>query len=243
MPDRLTCTAIDGSQVVLQMPGAAVGAPASCMALARVGQRRLDLASGVTAHGARRAAAVGVTLDEEYEYHGGRLRVGSRQARTARGVLDRVRTAVWEGRRHCLSFHLNGAATTSDVLAVLDGLRVDETGGGITVREASGDPLWFVDGPSVLKPVKGTGILEVGPLTSRVARWLPRWAGTRVLGGELFVTDPRGPRMHFMLVAGTAFASLVPLRGADPDAIADRLASTRVAWDASSGAVDSGASR
>jgi hypothetical protein len=226
----LTYTAIDGSQAALRMPGASGDAPASCTAIAQIGRRRLDLASGVRTHGQRRASLVGVALDEEYEYRGGRLRVGARESRTARGVLDQVRTAVWEGRQRSFSFHLNGATTTSDVLAVLDGLQIDETPDGITIREASGVPLRFVDGPSVLKPLAGTGIIEVGPLTSRIARWLPRWAGTHVPGGELFVSDPRGPRMHFMLVASTAFASLVPMRSADPDAIADRLASTIVSW-------------
>jgi hypothetical protein len=232
MPEDFTHTALDGSRVVLQMSGAAHGGPTSCTAIAHVGRRRLDLASGVPAHGEARAALVGVVLDEEYEYRGGRLRVGAREVRTPRGVLDRVRTAVWEGRRRCLSFHLNGATTTSDVLTVLDGLRVDETADGIGVLKASGEPLRFADGPSVLTPMRETGILEVAPLTSRVSRWLPRWAGTRVPGGELFVTDPRGPRMHFMLITDTAFASLVPMRGADPDMVADRLASTIVSWGA-----------
>ena len=232
MSDRLVYTAIDGSRVVLRTAGVTSGAPASCTAIAQLGRRRLDLASGVPAHGRDRAAVVGVVLHEEYEYRGGRLRVGARESRSPQGVLDRVRTAVWEGRRRCLSFHLNGATTTADVVAVLDGLELDETADGLRVREARGGPLRFVEGPSVLKPVRGTGVFEVGPLTSRLARWLPRWAGTRVPGGELFVSDPRGPRMHFMLIAQTAFASLTPARGADPDAVADRLGSTSISWGA-----------
>ena len=230
MREVLEATSLDGNRVILATPGAAGGPPASCAGIAQAGPRRLDLAWGSHAHGERRAALVGVALDEEYDYRGGRLRVGTRVSRTPSGVLDRVRTGVWEGRRQSLSFHLNGPTTTADVLAVLEELEVEETTDGVRVQQRDGEPLPFADGPTVLKPVSGVGVFEIAPLTSRLARWLPRWTGTSVFGGELFVDDPRGPRMQFLLVTETALASLVPTPQANPDLVADQLASTTVSW-------------
>ncbi len=74
------------------------------------------------------------------------------------------------------------------------------------------------------------GVLEVVRLSAAVERQLPRWRGTGVRGGELFVEARGEPRMHYVLVSDTARTQLVPRDPADPTPALAALETMTVAW-------------
>lgn len=158
------------------------------------------------------ARALGVdTFDEELTYQGGTLLT----ARTRpfdpqiRLTEDRL-VAVWRGRRYCFLTEMYGVATT-DLLAVLRTLRIEEHDDGLTLRPTPGSDAKLAAPATVLKEIPGLGLLEMAPLTKQRAGQLPSWQGLRTQAGELFRDTLSDGRPYFVLATADTWISLVPL--------------------------------
>lgn len=194
----------------------------------------MSSSGGAPRFGEERALQLlGAPLDEEYEYGGGRLRVGYTEQMDGVG-LYRTRLGVWEGARWSLSAHLSGTSTTADLLALLDAFQIAEHDEGPALAPRDKETS-LAEAPSVLKQLPGVGLVTVEPMTREVARALPRWQGRAVRGGELFRDDSRIEMgaLVFHLVHDSSRS--VVAAGVDTpfDTLLEALEDLEVVWDAS----------
>jgi hypothetical protein len=85
--------------------------------------------------------------------------------------------------------------------------------------------------PSFLQEFSGLGLLLARPLTADLAKRLPRWAGTRTAGGELFL-GRRPDSVHFILVGNQSLTEIMPAT-ADCGDDTPNLAQLSVTWSLS----------
>lgn len=213
MPEVLH-TALDGSQVRMTAPYDLNRPGSTAFIVADGGTFRQEFGSGDLILGELVATAHGITLDEDYAFQGGRLRIGAAEKYDDQISLRyMMRLGVWEGERHSIKTIIFGG-TSSDIIALYDQFEIRETTTGVIlnprkqglglVREGQG-------APDIIKPIAELGLATVFKLTPSVARTIPPWAGRSVRGGELFVRNADAPdRLFLVLVAETAVAYIQP---------------------------------
>jgi hypothetical protein len=218
---------LDGSTVRIAGPDLDLSRPVSSIVTTVVGNARVEFTVFGRGFGAAVAWDVArVRLQEEYAYRGGSLRVG--RALDGRGRVDFL-IGVWEGRAWSVytPFYRGDVA---NLMGVLDLLSLDETDTGLVlVPRDSG--IRYERSPELTKMIPGVGLLVMSQLTRRVARELPRWSGTTVPGGELFVDEvPGAGQRYYVLVSPTTRATIMPSPEAAGDPVPSRLVNLHVAW-------------
>lgn len=221
-------TALDGHRVAVTSETLNLSRPATSTVTAVVENSRQEFTAGTRAFGDSYAALSRVSLDEEYSFQQGRLRVG-----VGFGLTGAVCVAVWGKDRSSIVTHLYGDATAEDAVALFDRFIVGETTIGqptLVPRDPATTP--FIDAPTVAKELPDLGLLLIARLTPMQARSLPTWAGTPVRGGELFVGDVGTPRMRFVLVHRNAVTTVMPRHSllSDLDRILSDLGALDISW-------------
>jgi hypothetical protein len=186
---------------------------------------------------------VGMTLDEEYMHEGGVLLLGwGNQPVGADGVdywefssqgeLRRrpFRIAVWEGGKYSLYGHMYGGES-HDLLDTLLRVLIRETELGLICTPKDGKTTPLVDGPSIMQVVRSLGLLYIRQMTNRTAKEVPRFRGTAVDGGELFVEDPESPT-QFMLVNDTSITQVFATESENLQSALDQIETLSVEWRA-----------
>jgi hypothetical protein len=203
MEVRATHLAIDGSTVTIDARTFNPKFHASSVGVYTINGHWQELTTSYRDFGAAVAADLGLSLTESYLLQGGRLRLGTTSVYfpdMGKGVsqTDLLHLAVWEGRRFSVHTHLyNGKA--HDLIDVFDRFDISEDAAGIRLEPREPSHVTFAKEPALLRQVPHIGVLQVRPMTPRVARLVPSWRGTAVTGGELFV-GRRAGNLHLVLV-------------------------------------------
>jgi hypothetical protein len=214
---RATHLAIDGSTVSIEATTFNPDFHASSVGVYNVNGHWQELTTSYRGFGAAVAADLGLSLTESYTLQGGRLRLGTTSVYfpdMGEGVsqTDLLHLAVWEGRRFSVHTHLyNGKA--HDLIDVFDRFDIVENAVGIHLQPREPSQVKFAKEPALLREVPSIGLLQVRPMTPRVARTVPSLRGTAVSGGELFVGRRPGS-LHLVLV-GKRSHTLIMRRGDD----------------------------
>ena len=246
-PHSATYTVMDGATV--RVTSSVALGPASTFVSARLGRLGLSyvhLVGGPLALPSSLAAspeiAIGMRFHEEYALQGGRLRlgsgdqpVGSDGARHGevgpggRGRPSLVHLGAWYGKSFSLHVIRYGGERHT-LLPIFDQFEIEERADGISCLPKDRATTSFIEGPGLIVNVPKLGILETTRLTKSVASGLPRYEGTRVRGGELFVNNLRQANMFFVLVGKTSRTTLMPAHGAPESRLVDGLANLDVTW-------------
>jgi hypothetical protein len=134
--------------------------------------------------------------------------------------------------RSSLTANLYGNASAGDAIALFDQFVLSETESGEAILMPKDvHETAFEDAPMVAKEVPDLGLFNISKLTPAKARGLPKWSGTQVRGGELFVEDTDSPRMRFVLVNGSSVTTIMPKLplARDSQAVSE-LAELQVGW-------------
>jgi hypothetical protein len=225
--------ALDGSRVTFAAPGVDLTGLPSSIVVALVGKgRQQEFTVGSKELGASVAALQEIVLNEELSYQGGTLRIGSRGIREP-GVDTVARIAVWEGRHSSIFTVAYGRrATTETLVGLFDLFRIEEYADGTTLTPRNTAEVTFEDGPELAKRFPQLGLVVTRRLTARAAQNVPRWRGTPVAGGDLYVVDKDTQRAHFVLVAENAITTILPNREESTQTVADKIAGLKVRWEA-----------
>jgi hypothetical protein len=168
------------------------------------------------------------SIDEEYAHAGGEVLIGHR---TEEDPSIRSRredaVAVWRGATFALLVMESGG-TADGLLAVLEGLSLDERPDGLAIES----PHLLPATTKLVKELPAIGLAEVSPLVPEVAQTLPRWEGTEVRGGELYRDEAR-PGAPVLLLVGETSASTLLRDAGGPEADAATAASAEllVTWE------------
>jgi hypothetical protein len=186
--------------------------------------------------------STGMRFEEEYVLDGGTVRLGWGEQRlgadgnryTEFGPDGRLRharmhMAIWSGRSYELHI-LRYSGDSEVLLAMLGQLVITETETGIVCAPKDRAATAFVEGPSLIIDVPGFGLLEAFQLTSPKAKGLPRYGGTRVAGGELFVSGQGTPKRNFVMASDSALTYIVPDHGVPDEMLQAGLAELTVRW-------------
>lgn len=129
-------TALDGSRVNIRSRGLDLSKPASSIAVAALPKfGRKDIKTGGRPFGAWLAKVFRVTLNEEYAYQSGTLRVGESYL-----PAGRILFAVWEGVSSSVATELYNDASASDAVALFENFALSESPSGdaiVTPRSRS----------------------------------------------------------------------------------------------------------
>jgi hypothetical protein len=186
--------------------------------------------------------ATGMEFDEEYDFQGGRLRLGSGKqpigpdgARygeigpDGHGRPSLVRMGIWYGK--ALSLHvIRYGGRSKDLLAIFGQFQISERTRGIVCVPKDPTITFFIEGPGVIVDLPGVGVLETVRLTKRNVRSLPPYAGTAVRGGELFIDNMGKPNMFLVLVGDTSRTTVVPYAGAPEERLTVAMSHLMVTW-------------
>lgn len=198
-------TTATGGHVTISLPGFVLDRPATSHTVAEVAGDRQEFVTGTRrfAHAAA-VEAGGVDLDLSYSMAGGRLLAGSAPVP---GAPDQVHTAIaWIGRRWSL-YMFSANATPETLIEVLALVEPEEAVGGLVLRPSHRDLRW--EEPAQLtKVVPDLGLLDISPMHARTRSGIPRWAGTRARGGELYV-DRSNPDQTVYTIANRDSATRV----------------------------------
>ena len=218
---------VDGSTVWISGPDLDLSRPVSSIVRTVVGNRRVELSVFERGFGAAVAWDVArVRLQEEYAYRDGSLRVG--RALDGRGRVHFL-IGVWEGQTWSVYTPFYGG-DVANLMGVLDLLSLEETNTGLMLVPRD-DRIRYERSPELTKMIPGVGLLVMSQLTKQVARELPRWSGTTVPGGELFVDEvPGAGQRYYVLVSPSAKVTIMPTPEAAGDSLPSRLVHLNVAW-------------
>lgn len=219
-------TAIDGNSVEIDAPTTEVPLPFSSEGVILVEASDHSFCSGLRNHGETVAVEPSfgaVSLDYEYHFQGGRLRIGSGplpptaeddvyMSREPDGSIVPTErwVAVWEGQE--FSFHtqtMGGPSQQTRLLNLLNRFTIREQVGGI-VLGGNGGAAKYSQGPSVTKVVPGLASFDCLPRNSQTEKKVPRWGGTKVRGGQLYVAKRDTPYMYFVLAGESAITWIHP---------------------------------
>jgi len=208
--------------------------PATSAVVYDVGHRLQEFTSGLAPFAASIAPklAPGLVFAERYSLQGGDLSLGTveLQIKSKKGLARTIRrsVAIWEGAGGSLfTFTTRG---TEDLLATFDKFTIRSTPLGLVLQPKAALAPSKDYPPRLMKIMPGLGALDAVRLTPSLTSQLPRWRGTAVSGGELFVEGASGERgMHFVLVTPTARVQCFPDQH-DPQRLLDILPSLEVEW-------------
>jgi hypothetical protein len=158
-------------------------------------------------------------ISEEFSLSGGTLRIGHGQVRdtsldhlqpnASERLVANVMVALWEGKSHSVFTHFYDA-TSKDAIEFFDAFSMAEDDDGVSVSPRADRRVEFAEEPILIKPVPPIGLFYVSGLTTRTARRLPRWQGTRLGSGELFRDETAG-QPYFVFVTSTAQVTIMPM--------------------------------
>lgn len=208
-------TVLDGSGVTISAVANLEAHAASSHIEARVPWGVRQFASGPTTFGAEVATELGISqFDEEYEFQGGRLRLGSAVVVDGQGVPVLYRVGAWEGIAHSLkSVQYGGESGT--LVALFDLFDIAEGASGVSIRPRDPTIQFGWEGwqtPRVAKFVPDFGIIQVRPLTEFIAKTIPPWEGLPVADGELFQVG-YGTTWTLILVGDNTYTKIYPQPG------------------------------
>jgi hypothetical protein len=195
--------AIDGSNVAIEAVTFNPEYHASSVGVYAIDGHWHEFTASYQEFGRAVAADLDLALTESYSYRGGRLLLGTTTVTFAdmgEGVsqTDLLHLGVWEGDRFSVHTHLyNGRA--HDLIDIFDRFDLVEEPLGLRLVAKDADRVALAKEPSLLRQVPHVGVLQIRPMTRRVARTVPKWRGARVQGGELFVGRRPGS-LHMVLV-------------------------------------------
>lgn len=223
----VTCRAVDGgiAEIHTSEYPAEVYTTDAVARLDRLGGRRHRIAAGHLKFAEGTAydvdVSIGMIFTEEYEFQGGRLRLGAGRATVGpdgveyyetgpdgRPRLKLFRIAVWEGSSHSFYSHRYGGES-SELVTALNEFRISDADEGLTCIPRS-PATTFVRGPAVMRMFPSIGLFEVEALTSQSEKGIPRHEGTKVRGGQLYVDRRGSSPVHFLLVGETAITRIFP---------------------------------
>jgi hypothetical protein len=171
-----------------------------------------------------------ILLDEEYAVQGGRLRIGSKRLLET-GVDSRVHLGVWESQHSSIVASFYGLSVQPvDVIAVFNRFTITERGTSVTLIPRDPMQTAFEDAPELAKMLPGVGLVIVRKLSPRQAQRLPRWKGTAVRGGELFVGDRGGHHRHLVLVGERTVTTFMPEPDVAIDDVVQRVSELSITW-------------
>jgi hypothetical protein len=221
--------ALDGSLVTVRLTGD-LSEPFSSFLELPLGSHLQEFAAGELHASEASARDLGVrTFAEEYQFQDGTLRFGSvAQYDPTVKIAAQLMVAVWEGRRFSLFTHAYHAAGTTELLKVLNTVRIRETPEGLALVPTSITPAPAE--VSLVKEVPGLGLLQIRPAVGASLNMLPTWPGRAVAGGELFLDDSGPDRVSWVLAGRTAVTNVVPHADRNPDDYLPALAELTVEW-------------
>jgi hypothetical protein len=233
--------ALDGSHVRVVATEADLTNDASSISTFYVDGRAQEFTASNRGFGEAVALEVGLRFEEEYAFQGGRLRLASGVQSFPTGDPDGTVNVVslhigtWEGEKYSVHTHLYGESADG-LLGIFNQFLILESALGIRLTQKDPERTPLYSDPKVMKDVPQLGLLQVKPLSTEAARYLPRWEGTRVAGGELFAEadmaaagDECG-KTTFYLVGKDSVSYIAPREGASRQELARQLATLRVAW-------------
>jgi hypothetical protein len=222
--------ALDGSYVNIRT-SLDVERPVSTFLNLRIGSHLQEFGSGSRDFAAANAHDVGVqAFRETYRFQGGTLRLGTAVQFDPRiKARDVLIMATWEGRNTSLYTFAYNTTNSSDLLAILNRVRLSESSEGLALApvDAASTPVADV---TLVKELPMLGLLQIHPLDSDLMRSLPSWRGRQVAGGELFVDGETPERRTFVVAGKTAITHVVPDAEHDVDALLSALAELQVDW-------------
>lgn len=214
---RVAHLAIDGSVVTITAPALNHDFHATSIGVYTVNGHWQEFTTGSRDFGEAVADDIGLTLTESYAFQGGALRLGTASVQfpgraAGDAQTDLVHLGVWEGNRFSVHTHLyNGSA--HDLISIFDLFEIIEDPLGLHLQPRDPDRTSLAKEPSLLREVPYVGLLQVRPMTRRMARTVPRWRGTAAAGGELFVG--RRPGSLHLVLAGAGSHTLIMRDGDD----------------------------
>jgi hypothetical protein len=244
---------LDGSRVRISIPGVEMPAPFTSEGMAVLPTGEQSFCAGLREHGlvvAQEPDFGVVTFVEDYAYQNGRLRIGwSELPRGVDGAEYRefgpgrergpgnlvsyptLRWfALWEGSRYSLHLHTLGHRRAGTLLQALHHFVIAETELGIVLLRRGGGSGDYTQGPGLARSVPGLGLVDAVELTSKTARRLPRWEGTRVRGGQLWVAKRHEHERYFVLAGHGSVARVHPDPREDQATVMARLSELSVSW-------------
>ena len=183
----------------------------------------------------------GVTLIHEVEIQNGPLRIWS-GLQPIEPDGEEYGEAAAEGKPRTARVHFAGwSAQGFDLLAVrysgepeqflvlLNEFTLAATPEGLTCTPKT-RRFQFVQPASIIADVSGLGVLEIFELAGNKAKSVPRFRGTPVEGGEIFVGSRNTPQQYFMHVSKSTVSYLSPYDAGQPQAALDYLGEAQIAW-------------
>jgi hypothetical protein len=236
---------LDGSRIDLSAANVNLDRPASAILTVYVNGRVWEFTAGYRDFGREVAADSSIVLDEQFSFQRGTVRAGSVEqsvffpnGSSGEYVSTNFRILSWEGRNYSVHTHVYDGSTT-EALAALDSFNIVETPDGIRMVRRQPAKAPYYKPPDLLKEIPEIGLLYIRQLTTDVARTLPKWPGTRVRGGELFVSGSGDGAScgtaSFTLVGPNSVVIVMPDAGASSDSVVSGLSDLAVDWQAGSG--------
>jgi hypothetical protein len=229
----ITRAALDGGLVTISVQGD-LDRPWGTYVEYSLGGSIQQFGAGGIDFAATIARELSISLDEQYSFQGGRLRIGSKsEYNPVTRQRELTRIGVWEGWGFSLKAVLYNRSS-KDMIGLLERFTVTETPNGLVidpVRPALAELQRGQWAPRVAQNVPDLGLISIRERTPEREKRLPKWKGMTVSGGELFV-DRRGTaQMTFALAGETAVTRLYPNSWeADVTDILDRFSEAKIDW-------------
>ena len=233
---QATHTLLSSEMVILDAPYDIESGHATNFLTVEVGSRGLqELKAGPLPFGeavARQVVGV-LVFDEEYEYKGGRLRMGSAvQVDPVSNNAETRRSAVWEGTSFSLNTNIY-EGHSGDLVAILDEFEFVERDNGLALEIRRPEVTRTnrrLHSPRFVKESKELGLITSMERTDGSEYRVPTWAGKSVRGGDLYQSDTSGETVRFLLVGRSSITEIIPRPGADVETIAQGAAELIVQW-------------
>ena len=236
---------LDGSRIDLSAANVTLDRPASAILTVYINGRVWEFTASYRDFGRDVAADSKIVLDEQFSFQHGIVRAGSVEqsvffpnGSSGEYVSTNFRILTWEGRNYSVHTHVYDGSTT-EAMAALDAFNIVETPDGIRMVRRQPTKAPYYKPPDLLKEIPEIGLLSIQQLTKDVARTLPRWPGTAVRGGELFVSGSGDGAncgtAGFTLVGASSVVIVMPDAGASSNAVVSSLSDLTVDWQAGSG--------
>ncbi|MDQ3964715.1 MAG: hypothetical protein M3277_12525 [Actinomycetota bacterium] len=234
---QATHTLLSGETVVLDAPYDVESGYATNFLTVAIGMQRFqELKSGALpfAEAVARQVVGVLVFDEEYEYKGGRLRMGSAvEVDPVSNNVQTRRSAVWEGTAFSLNTNIY-EGHSADLVAILDEFEFHERENGLELEIKQPEVTRAnrrLHSPRFVKEPNTLGLIAAMERTRNSEYRVPRWAGKSVRGGELYKTEPPGESVRFLLVGPSSITEIIPDPSAAPEAVAEDAANLVVQWN------------
>lgn len=223
---RKRYVALDGSVLELSMEGFDLSSsPYTSQVEVIVGDLRTEFYGGTKDFGEQTALTFGVSLGERFTVNAYEVIAGSSEQHDADGLfVGSLVAASLLGMRYCVYVFAYGVQVDT-LIGWLGDLRIMEDDDGVTALPTSAS-IAYAQPASILHYIEGFGLIDVRVLSRPELRRLPKFSGSLVEGGELFVNeDHHGD--YYTFVTETAVARIYTERA--PEQMPDVLYSLQTA--------------